>query len=177
MDNNTFSFKYNEIETRAYMASCGIKQHGISSLEHDIDQEKFDRKENFELALKLVCDGIDRAIVEKFLDSAIDFQLDPNTKLLRQIEKEAVLGIMDGTNPGDLVMKLNSYVDFGKENAQAIYQMELKNSQKPPEEIKKQNEELARLSARDEAENDGIFSQEYINALLKAVNEEEENQK
>jgi len=146
MTQNDYFNAYNELEIRAYMLADKAKKHGIPSLEGEIDREKIRQKNPFELGLQLLCWGKDSADISLVLDGFINIEKDPEQKILNRIAKEAILGIQAGLNPGLLVRQLNSHVPFGKENADYIYEYEMKKTGRSPEEIKKDEEELDEIS-------------------------------
>ena len=177
MTRQEFFNAYNEIEIRAYQIADYLRQHGRETLVTQIDTEKEKRGSFFDLALRLACNGRGRDTVAKFFDTNIEAELDPQRQQLYQITKEAVLGIIDNTNPGELVMKINSHVDFGKADAKFIYDKEmeyLKNPQQYEQELKATEAILAEATAETKKGNKSQgspLSQEHIDALLNAVDQ------
>ena len=116
------------------------------------------------------------------MDGFINLEKDPQKKILNQIAKEAILGIQAGINPGLLVKQLNSHVPFGKENAEYIYDYEMKQAERTPEQIKKDGEDMQKAldeafestrktrALRKPGESDTL-SEEEIDTLLKKVDE------
>jgi hypothetical protein len=168
---------YNEIEIRAYQIADYLRQHGTSTLVTQIDTEKEKRGSLFDLALRLACNGRGRDSVAKFFDMNIEAELDPQRKQLYQIKKEAVLGLIDNINPGELVMKINSHVDFGKADAKFIYNKEmeyLKNPRQYQEELKATAAILAQVpdvTKKWDNPQDAALSQNHIDSLFDAVDE------
>ena len=175
MTRQEFADKYNEIEIRAYQIADYLRQHGRDTLVTQIDTEKEKRGSYFDLALRLACNGRGRDMVAKFFDWNIEAELDPQRQQLYQITKEAVLGIIDNINPGELVMKINSHVDFGKADAKFIYDKEmeyLKNPRQYQEELKTTESILAEVPTETKKRNKpqgSALSQEHIDALLDAT--------
>ena len=177
MTRQEFADKYNEIEIRAYQIADYLRQHGRETLVTQIDTEKEKRGSYFDLALRLACNGRGRDTVAKFFDWNIEAELEPQRQQLYQITKEAVIGIIDNINPGELVMKINSHVDFGKADAKFIYDKEmeyLKNPQQYQKELKATEAILAEVTAETKKGNKpqgSALSQDHIDALLNAVDE------
>jgi hypothetical protein len=167
-----FANAYNEIEIRAYQIADYLRQHGTSTLVTQIDTEKEKRGSLFDLALRLSCNGRGRDTVAKFFDMNIEAELDPQRQQLYQITKEAVLGLIDNINPGCLVMKINSHVDFGKADAQFIYDKEMEYLKTPgqyQEELKATEAILAEVPTETKKGNKpqgSALSQDHIDALL-----------
>ena len=177
MTRQEFADKYNEIEIRAYQIADYLRQHGKDSLVTQIDTEKEKRGSYFDLALRLACNGRGRDTVAKFFDWNIKAELEPQRQQLYQITKEAVLGIIDNINPGELVMKINSHVDFGKADAKFIYDKEMEYL-KNPGQYEKELKATAAILAEAPTETkewvnpqDAALSVDEIDALFNAVDQ------
>jgi len=95
---------------KAYYLSLKLMTSGFSELEDDIGYED-GREDIFNYGLQFVIDGADPAYINKVLSNLIEHETDPKMKLLKTIQKEAVLGIIDDLNTMYLIKLLISYVD------------------------------------------------------------------
>jgi flagellar motor component MotA len=121
MSNDDFAKEYNAIVRRALMLTEKAIREGLLSLEDLIDEEKYLQRDIFEYGLTLVVDGIDAAIIDQILTNVIGLETDNDKKLLKKIQKEAVLAMQAGTNPRILLMLLNSHVNIDVENTMKKY--------------------------------------------------------
>jgi flagellar motor component MotA len=88
------------------------RREGLLALEDELDQAKIDERDIFEYGLRFVVDGIHSELIEKILSNLIKQEKDEDIIILKTIQKEAVLGIQDGTSPRMLYALLNSYVNI-----------------------------------------------------------------
>jgi len=88
------------------------RREGILALEEDFDQEKINARDIFEYGLGFVTDGTDPVLIEKILSNIIAQEKDEYSRILKIIQKEAVLGIQEGLNPRIMVHLLTSYADI-----------------------------------------------------------------
>ena len=88
------------------------RREGLLALEEGLDQEKADKREIFEYGLGFVIDGTDSVLIEKILSNIIAQEKDEQLRILKTIQKEAVLGIQEGLNPRILIHLLTSYADI-----------------------------------------------------------------
>ena len=88
------------------------RREGILALEEDFNQEKIDERDIFAYGLSFVVDGTDSALVEKILSNIIAQEKDEYSRILKMIQKEAVLAIQEGLNPRILFHLLASYADI-----------------------------------------------------------------
>jgi len=96
------------------LMNCAEKarREGLLALEEDFDQEKIDERDIFAYGLSFVTDGTDSALIEKILSNIIAQEKDEQLRVLKTIQKEAVLGIQEGLNPRILFHLLTSYTDI-----------------------------------------------------------------
>jgi flagellar motor component MotA len=116
MNAEEFKKKYNHIVERAITFSDEARRKGLLALEDQIDEEKLMQRDVFEWGIRLTVDGTDCEIINKVLTNIINLEENNDEKVLKNIQKEAVLGIQGGQNPRLLVTLLNSYVNFGFED-------------------------------------------------------------
>jgi flagellar motor component MotA len=126
MTHDEFVNKYTEIAGRALRYCEKSRRQGLLALEEETDQEKIDERDIFEYGLRFVIDGTDAKIVEKILSNIIKQEKDEDMAVLKNIQKEAVLGIQAGDSPGLLYAVLNSCTDITIKDDE-IYKMVQKN--------------------------------------------------
>ena len=112
MNNDEFVKQYYEIAGRAMAFSEKARREGLLALEEDSDQEKIDGRDIFEYGIRFVVDGTDRDMIEKILSNIIAQEKDEYQRVLKTIQKEAVLAIQSGLNPRMLASLMNSYTDL-----------------------------------------------------------------
>ena len=97
-----------------YILNCAEKarREGLLALEEGLDQEKADERDIFVYGLGFVVDGTDSVLIEKILSNIIAQEKDEYSRILKMIQKEAVLGIQEGLNPRILIHVLTSYADI-----------------------------------------------------------------
>jgi flagellar motor component MotA len=95
---------------KAYYVSLKSRSEGLLKLEDDIGYE--DGSEDiFNYGLQFVIDGTGPEYIDPILSNLIEHETDPKMKLLKTIQKEAVLSIQKGDNIRLLIMLIVSYVD------------------------------------------------------------------
>ena len=77
-----------------------------------LDEEKVKQRDIFHYGMRFVVDGSDKDFLEKILSNIINLETDNEIKILKTLQKEAVLGIQTGMNSYYLIELLNSYVDL-----------------------------------------------------------------
>jgi flagellar motor component MotA len=112
MTRDEFVKKYTEIVMHALHCSERARREGLLALEDESDQEKIENRDIFEYGMRFVVDGTDKETVEKILSNIINQEKDEDVRTLKIIQKEAVLMIQEGTNPGLIYPVLNSYTDI-----------------------------------------------------------------
>jgi TPR repeat protein len=125
---DTFLQAYMKIFDKAVFMSKLSRQSGLLALENLIDKDKIkealavrppitanspqlDIKDVFEAGLQLIVDGTDKEIVEKQLTGIIDNEKDEEEKLLKTIEKTAILELQNGESTASLRLALHSYLE------------------------------------------------------------------
>ena len=112
MNREEFVNRYYQIAERALVLALKARKEGILPLEDDIDLEKAEDRDIFEYGLRFVIDGTDRDIVDKLLSNIISHEKDEYMIILKNIQKEAVLLIQEGSHPKYVHAMLNSYIDI-----------------------------------------------------------------
>jgi flagellar motor component MotA len=108
MTNQEFNAAYAKIGGKAMSTSKKSLVDGLLSLEEDNDSDLVRARDIFELGVRLVVDGTARDFIDRVLSNIIEQEKDLLTRRLKNIQKEAVLGIQEGLNPRRLVILLNS---------------------------------------------------------------------
>jgi flagellar motor component MotA len=113
---------YTNVVQRALNCSERARREGLLALEEEITDEKVEERDIFEYGLRFVVDGTDNEMVEKILSNIIEQEEDKQMKILKTIQKEAVLMIQAGINRRLFYALLNSYTDI------ALKDDEMKNA-------------------------------------------------
>jgi len=88
------------------------RREGLLALEEGLDQKKAGERDIFVYGLGFVTDGTDNVLIEKILSNIIAQEKDEYSRILKTIQKEAVLAIQEGLNPRILFHLLTSYTDI-----------------------------------------------------------------
>jgi len=121
MKKDEFESEYNKIFERAMTLGDKTRREGLLSLEECINEELLNKMDVMETGLRLACDGTDRTIIDNILTNIINQETDSDKKLLKTVQKTAVLLIHEGYSAGLLELTINSLVDIGYENALKVY--------------------------------------------------------
>jgi len=121
MTKEEFVKEYKSIVERALYFSNKGRREGLFVLDNEVIEEKYLQRDIFEFGMRLVIDGTDGASIDKILSNIINIETDNDKKLLKTIQKEAVLGIQRGDNSRILLMTLNSYVDVEVESTMRYF--------------------------------------------------------
>ena len=111
MRNHEWNERLIRIMERAYIFSYKARLEGILPLEDDLETEKVKQRDIFEYGMRFVVDGTRAELVDKILTNLIELEPDADEKLLKQIQKEAVLSIQAGENVYLMSQSLLSYVN------------------------------------------------------------------
>ncbi|GBU28085.1 hypothetical protein R84B8_01643 [Treponema sp. R8-4-B8] len=112
MNRDEFVKQYYVIANRALEFKKKSRREGILATEDDIDGKKADGRDIFEYGMRFVVNGVDAYVIRDILSNIADQEKDENIKLLKTIQKEAVIGIQYGINPFIFMSWLNSYTDL-----------------------------------------------------------------
>jgi flagellar motor component MotA len=124
MTRDKFVEKYYDIVKHALAFSEKARREGLLALDNELDLEKVNNRDIFEYGIRFVVDGTGREIVEKILTNLVKQEKDENIHILKTMQKEAVLAIEEGINPGILHALLNSFTDIPLSEDQIENQME-----------------------------------------------------
>jgi flagellar motor component MotA len=112
MNSVEFTEKYFAIAEKALRSADKARKEGLLALEDEIDEEKVNERDIYEYGLRFVIDGHEPELINTILSNIIKQEKDEQLRLLKEIQKEAVLRIQEGTNPRMLYALLNSFTDI-----------------------------------------------------------------
>jgi flagellar motor component MotA len=108
MNHAEFNENYYQIAERALRFNDKARREGFLSLEDVIDSKKADERDIFEYGLCFAVDGVDAEVIDIILSNIVNQEQDEQLRLLKTIQKEAVLSIQAGTNGRIMLAVLNS---------------------------------------------------------------------
>jgi flagellar motor component MotA len=112
MNRDEFVERYVTILENVLNCAEKARREGLLALEEGLDQAKADERDIFVYGLGFVTDGTDNVLIEKILSNIIAQEKDEYSRILKTIQKEAVLAIQEGLNPRILFHLLTSYTDI-----------------------------------------------------------------
>jgi flagellar motor component MotA len=121
MNENDFMEEYNVIFERILIFSIISRSMGLASLYNLLDKEKYNQRDIFEYGMRLVMDGRTPETIGKILTNIINLEIDKERKLLKNIQKDAVLSIQQGISSEELMWIMNSYVNIELDKATEKY--------------------------------------------------------
>jgi flagellar motor component MotA len=121
MNEIDFIDEYNAIFERSLVFSIISQSIGLVSLENLLDKRKYNKKDIFEFGMRLVMDGRASELINKVLTNIISLEENIEKKVLKNIQKDAVLSIQQGISQEELVLLLNSYVSIEFDKAREKY--------------------------------------------------------
>ena len=114
MNHEEFREAFYDVLRRVMPLAEKSRREGLLSLEDDIEKnkEKIEQRDVFFYGLRFTIDGTDKEIIDKILSNLVIQEKDDYLRLLKTIQKEAVLSIQSGENPRYMFALLNSYTDI-----------------------------------------------------------------
>ncbi|GBU28087.1 hypothetical protein R84B8_01645 [Treponema sp. R8-4-B8] len=112
MNSDEFVKQYYAIANRALEFSEKARREGLLAIEDDIDGEKVDRRDVLEYGMRFVVDGVDAEIIRDILSNITAQEKDEKTRVLKNIQLEAVMSIQAGDSTRILLSMLNSCTDL-----------------------------------------------------------------
>jgi flagellar motor component MotA len=112
MNRAEFVEEYYKIAEKALHSADKARREGLLALEDELDLKAVGRRDIFEYGLRFVVDGIDSEMIDTILSNIIKQEKDEQLRILKSIQKEAVLHIQSGTSPRLLYALLNSFTDI-----------------------------------------------------------------
>ncbi|MDR3113934.1 MAG: hypothetical protein LBU25_00245 [Treponema sp.] len=116
-----FLEEYSAIFERSLLFSIVSRSMGLVSLENLLDKKKYNQRDVFEFGMCLVKDGRVPELIDKILTNIINLETDKERKILKNIQKDAVLSIQQGISSEELMWILNSYVNIELDKATEKY--------------------------------------------------------
>jgi flagellar motor component MotA len=117
MNEIDFMKEYNAIFERSLIFSIISRSMGLISLENLLDKEKYNQRDILEYGMRLVLNGRVSETINKIFTNLIDIETDKERKILKTIQKDAVLAIQQGISSEELMLILNSYVNVDLDKA------------------------------------------------------------
>ncbi|MDR1024092.1 MAG: hypothetical protein LBL56_00055 [Treponema sp.] len=121
MSEISFMKEYNAIFERSLIFSIISRSMGLISLENLLDKKKYNQRDIFEFGIRLAMDGRIPELIDKVLTNIINLETDKESKILKNIQKDAVLSIQQGISSEELMWILNSYVNIELDKAAEKY--------------------------------------------------------
>jgi flagellar motor component MotA len=121
MHDDNFIKEYYALVEQAVLFSEKARREGLLSLEDVLDEEKFFKRDILEYGMRFVVDGCDTSIIDQILTNIVELETDKDKKILKTMQKEAVLAIQNGWNTRVLIMLLNSHVNIDIEETMKKY--------------------------------------------------------
>jgi flagellar motor component MotA len=111
MTKNKFYKLFRKFFHLALTTNEHARREGLLALEESLGEYKNNQADIFRYGMRFVIDGTESAIIEKILTNIIEQETDKYTKLLKTIQKEAIMSIQNGLNPRLTAALINSYTD------------------------------------------------------------------
>jgi len=112
MTRDEFIAEYYKVSERAVYLSEKARREGLLALEDEIDSDKIERRDIFELGLRFIVDGTDIVPVKEIMTNLIKQEEDKYARIIKEMKAAAVISIQAGENTRILACKLNSYTDI-----------------------------------------------------------------
>jgi len=109
MTHEDFFKQFNKILKIAVGLSMIENRQGLLALEDYIGNDAIKDMELFKRGLRLIVDGIDADNIDKIISNKIKQEKDEYVRLIINMQKDALLLIQKGVNPGLVYALLNSY--------------------------------------------------------------------
>jgi len=112
MTKDEFETAYHDFLDTALALALRAMREGILALSGEVDEEKAGQRDILHYTLQYVVDCTANELIDKIITNIIAQEKDEYTRILKTIQKEAVLHIQQGFNPRLLHRVLNSYTDL-----------------------------------------------------------------
>jgi hypothetical protein len=112
MERNEFLEQYKKILKEAMCFSYKGRREGLLVLENLLDNDRVSNRDIFMYGMRFSVDGTDCELIDKILSNIINQEKDEYERILKTIQKEAVLSIQKGDNTRILYSIINSYTDI-----------------------------------------------------------------
>ncbi|MCL2175241.1 MAG: hypothetical protein FWB73_04255, partial [Treponema sp.] len=112
MTNEEFVSAFKNIFERAMLLSEETRRKGLDILKEHTDVFKSNQNDVMEFGLKLIFDKIQGHVVDSVLSNLINLENDNQKKILKTVQKTAVIAIQQGYNRVVLALLLSSFVNI-----------------------------------------------------------------
>jgi flagellar motor component MotA len=112
MTHEEFITAYYAVAEKALLFSEKARNEGILALEEILNKNKEMERDIWEYGIHFVVDGINPTMIDKILSNIIVQEPDADIRLLKTIQKEAILLIQTGYNPRIIAAIMNSYTNL-----------------------------------------------------------------
>jgi len=121
MNRKEFVEKYAEIVGLAAQFAEIARREGMLSLEDKLeDMPAEDDRDIFKYGIRFAVDGTDASLIDKLLTNLVNQEKDQDARVLKTLQKEAVIMIQRGYNVNLMMAMLNSYTDISLAENEAI---------------------------------------------------------
>jgi len=121
MDRKKFLEKYAEIVGLAAQFAEIARREGMLSLEDKLeDMPAEGDRDIFKYGIRFAVDGTDASLIDKILTNIVNQEKDQDMRVLKTLQKEAVIMIQQGYNVNLMMAMLNSYTDISLAENEAI---------------------------------------------------------
>ena len=112
MNRTEFVEQYTALAKQALALAQKARREGLLALESSLEKKNIEERDILEYGLFFVVDGTDGNLIAQILDNIINQEKDEYARIIKTIQREAVLGIQQGDNPKVLFYKMNSLTDI-----------------------------------------------------------------
>jgi flagellar motor component MotA len=112
MERSEFVENYKKILKEVLWFSVKYIREGLLAMEEALDNERVSSRDIFMYGMRFSLDGTELQLIDKILSNIVNQEKDAPLRLLKTIQKEAVLSIHEGHNPRIIYSILNSYTDI-----------------------------------------------------------------
>jgi hypothetical protein len=112
MERNEFVRQYRAILKEALYFSEKGRREGLLQLEDLLDEDREKNRDIFMYGVRFMVDGTDGEVIDKILSNIVNQEKDEYIRLLKTIQKEAILSIQRGENTRILYSIMSSYTDI-----------------------------------------------------------------
>jgi predicted sugar kinase len=121
MNENDFMAEYNAIFERSLVFSIISSSLGLVSIQDLLDKKKCNQRDIFEYGMMFVLNGRIPEMIDKILTNIINLETDKEKRILKNIQKDAVLSIQQGISSEQIMWIMNSYVNIDLDEATRKY--------------------------------------------------------
>jgi len=118
MKREKFEQKYNQLMDWAAAMNTKARREGLLSLEDELDNID---DEFLKRGMRLVVDGVASEFIEKILSNLTAQEKDEYSRIIKTMQKEAVLMMQDGIETLLMLNVLNSYTDIPFDAEKILY--------------------------------------------------------